>query len=52
MREGGMTTIDLEAHFYTKAVFDYLEKRKQFPLLVREKEGLDIPIYLHPTTPL
>jgi predicted TIM-barrel fold metal-dependent hydrolase len=33
-----MTTIDLETHFYTKAAFDYLEKRTQFPLLVREKE--------------
>ncbi len=34
-----MTTIDLETHFYTKAAFDYLEKRKKYPLLVREKEA-------------
>ena len=33
-----MTTIDLEAHFYTKAIFDYLAKRKEFPLFVKEKE--------------
>lgn len=31
-------TIDFEAHFYTKAVFDYLEKRKDFPKLVKEQE--------------
>lgn len=34
-----MTTIDLEAHFYTKAVFDYLTKRKDFPLFIKEKES-------------
>ena len=33
-----MTAIDLEAHFYTKAVFDYLATRKDFPLFVKEKE--------------
>jgi predicted TIM-barrel fold metal-dependent hydrolase len=33
-----MTTIDLETHFYTKAAFDYLEKRKEFPRFVKEKE--------------
>ncbi|MDR3478980.1 MAG: amidohydrolase family protein [Gammaproteobacteria bacterium] len=32
------TTIDLEAHFYTQAAFDYLAKRKDFPLFVKEKE--------------
>ncbi len=34
-----MTTIDLEAHFYTKAVFDYLTKRKDFPIFVKEQES-------------
>jgi len=33
-----MKTIDLEAHFYTKAIFDYLETRKNFPTLVRKGE--------------
>ena len=33
-----MATIDFEAHFYTKAAFNYLEQRKQFPLLARENE--------------
>ncbi len=33
-----MKTIDLEAHFYTQAAFAYLQKRKDFPLLVKEKE--------------
>lgn len=33
-----LTTIDLETHFYTQAVFDYLEKREHFPIFVREKE--------------
>lgn len=33
-----MTTIDLEAHFYTKAVFNYLQTRKEFPLFVKEKK--------------
>ena len=33
-----MTTIDLEAHFYTKAAFDYLQKQKNFPRFVKEKE--------------
>lgn len=28
-----MTTIDLEAHFYTKAAFDYLAKQKNYPRL-------------------
>ncbi|OCH97701.1 5-carboxyvanillate decarboxylase [Legionella jamestowniensis] len=32
-----MTSIDLEAHFYTKAVFDYLATRKNYPLFVKEK---------------
>lgn len=32
------TTIDLETHFYTKAAFDYLEKRKKFPTFVKDKE--------------
>ena len=31
-----MSTIDLEAHFYTQAVFDYLATRKDFPLFVKE----------------
>lgn len=30
--------IDLEAHFYTRAVFDYLSKRKEFPIFIKEKE--------------
>ena len=34
-----MTTIDLETHFYTTAAFDYLAKRKNFPLFVKEKEA-------------
>jgi len=34
-----MTTIDLEAHFFTKAVFNYLETRKEFPILMKEKES-------------
>jgi predicted TIM-barrel fold metal-dependent hydrolase len=29
------TTIDLEAHFYTQAAFEYLEKRKRFPRFVK-----------------
>ena len=33
------TTIDFEAHFYTKAAFDYLEARKDFPKLVKEQEA-------------
>ncbi|WP_133131274.1 amidohydrolase family protein [Legionella yabuuchiae] len=33
-----MLSIDLEAHFYTQAAFKYLEKRAQYPLLVKEKE--------------
>lgn len=33
-----MNTIDLEAHFYTRAVFDYLATRKEFPLFVKKKE--------------
>ena len=33
-----MTTIDLETHFYTNMAFDYLEKRKEFPIFVKEKE--------------
>lgn len=33
-----MTTIDLETHFYTKAVFDYLQQRTQFPKLTQENE--------------
>jgi len=33
-----MVTIDLEAHFYTHAAFEYLKKRKEFPLLVSGKE--------------
>lgn len=32
------TTIDFEAHFYTQAAFDYLSKRKDFPMLVKENE--------------
>lgn len=34
-----MTSIDLEAHFYTKAALEYLAKRKQCPQLVKEKEA-------------
>ncbi|MGQ3891169.1 amidohydrolase family protein [Legionella sp. CNM-4043-24] len=30
-----MQTIDLETHFYTKAAFDYLESRKQYPRMER-----------------
>lgn len=30
------TTIDLEAHFYTKAAFDYLASRKEFPRFIKE----------------
>jgi predicted TIM-barrel fold metal-dependent hydrolase len=30
-----MITIDLEAHFYTKAIFAYLEQRKEFPNFVK-----------------
>ncbi|AHE67043.1 amidohydrolase family protein [Legionella oakridgensis] len=33
-----MTAIDLEAHFYTKAIFEYLRKQDTFPRLVKEKE--------------
>lgn len=33
-----MTMIDLEAHFYTKAIFDYLAKRKEYPLFIKEQE--------------
>ena len=33
-----MITIDLEAHFYTKAVFSYLEQRKEFPNFVKEHD--------------
>lgn len=33
-----MNTIDLEAHFYTQAVFDYLATRKEFPMLSKAKE--------------
>jgi hypothetical protein len=33
-----MKTIDLEAHFYTKAVFDYLEKRENYPKFVKLPE--------------
>ena len=33
-----ITTIDLEAHFYTQAAFNYLQQRTQFPLLVKENE--------------
>lgn len=32
------TTIDLEAHFYTRTVFDYLAKRKDFPKFKKEHE--------------
>jgi predicted TIM-barrel fold metal-dependent hydrolase len=32
-----MSTIDLEAHFYTQAVFDYLQKRTDFPRLVKDE---------------
>lgn len=31
-----MLTIDLEAHYYTKAAFDYLAQRTQYPRLVSE----------------
>lgn len=31
-----MKTIDLEAHFYTRAVFDYLSTRKDFPLFIKK----------------
>ncbi len=33
-----MKTIDLEAHFYTKAVFDYLQKRDNYPKFVKLPE--------------
>lgn len=33
-----MTSIDLEAHFYTRALFDYLQKRTAFPLFVKENQ--------------
>ncbi|KTC66752.1 5-carboxyvanillate decarboxylase [Legionella birminghamensis] len=33
-----MTSIDLEAHFYTRAVFDYLTRRKEYPRFVKENE--------------
>lgn len=33
-----MISIDLEAHFYTKAAFDYLQGRKEFPKFIQEKE--------------
>ena len=33
-----MKTIDLETHFYTKAVFEYMEQRKHFPNMTRGKE--------------
>lgn len=29
----GTTSIDFEAHFYTKAIFDYLKTRKEYPRL-------------------
>ncbi len=32
------TSIDFEAHFYTKAAFDYLSQRKDFPMFVKEVE--------------
>lgn len=31
-------TLDLEAHFYTQAAFDYLQQRTQYPRMVKEKE--------------
>jgi len=34
-----MTTIDLEAHFYTQAAFEYLSRREQFPRFVKENEA-------------
>ncbi len=34
-----MIAIDLEAHFYTKAVFNYLKTRKDFPILVKEAQA-------------
>lgn len=33
-----MQTIDLEAHFYTKAAFDYLATRSDFPKFVKLKD--------------
>lgn len=33
-----MQSIDFEAHFYTKALLNYLKTRKQFPLLVEGSE--------------
>lgn len=33
-----MASIDFEAHFYTRAAFDYLSKRKNFPIFVKENE--------------
>jgi predicted TIM-barrel fold metal-dependent hydrolase len=35
------TTIDLEAHFYTQAAFEYLEKRKDYPRFVKADEPGD-----------
>jgi predicted TIM-barrel fold metal-dependent hydrolase len=37
-----MKTIDLEAHFYTRAVFDYLSKRKEFPLFVKDRDAFSL----------
>ena len=39
-----MKTIDLEAHFYTMAVFDYLEKRENYPKFVKlpEKDSYNL----------
>lgn len=33
-----MLTIDLEAHYYTKAAFNYLAQRTQYPQLINKKE--------------
>lgn len=33
-----MISIDLEAHFYTQAAFEYLKKRKEYPLVTSAQE--------------
>jgi len=37
-------SIDFEAHFYTRAIFEYLKTRKDYPLVTKNKhfEGIDL----------
>ena len=37
-------SIDFEAHFYTRAIFEYLRTRKDYPLVTKNKhfEGIDL----------